>query len=133
MAKLLVTVLCPATARRYVPGARRRHVSMLMRSAPATAAETSVLQRTEVRLVAPAELVPRIGMRLPSEMLEGVGGGDATQLAADIQRGLHLEPLQQAAAERVADARRIHDAVRHDGGDGDFPMRVAHRAAVLAA
>ena len=64
----------------------------------------------EVRRVAVAELLPRVGVALPAEMLERVGRGHTAEPAADFEVGAGRQPLEEPAAERVADAGRIDDA-----------------------
>src|SRR5581483_7026183 len=74
-------------------------------------------QRSTVLLVPRSNLVPRIRVTLPAQMLERVGGRDAADSGGDLVRLSEREAFHQPAAKRVTDAGRIDDAVRRDGRD----------------
>src|SRR5215203_491872 len=81
----------------------------------------------------PPELVPRVGVTLAAEVLQCVGRRDAAKPRAHAVWEAEGQALHEAAAEGVADARRIDDAPRLDGRHFDAPPRREYRAAVFAA
>src|SRR2546421_699899 len=72
-------------------------------------------------------------MAQAAQMLERIRGRDASQLRRRLVREADGEALEQAAAIRVADARRVDNAMRRDGGDIDLAALSDDRGSVLAA
>src|SRR5436190_7239733 len=79
------------------------------------------------------ELVPGVRMTLAAEVLQRVRRRNAAKPRAHAIRQPEREALHEAAAEGVADARRIDDAPRLDGRHFDVSPRREYCAAVLAA
>src|SRR5687768_17540268 len=61
-------------------------------------------QRTEMRLVAIAELAPRVGVALAAQMFEGVCSCHAAQSGAHRDRRLLSHAFQEPATKRIANA-----------------------------
>jgi hypothetical protein len=59
---------------------------------------------------------PGVGVALPTKVLERVRGRNTAESAARFEIGLYRESFQQTAAEGVADARGIDDAMGRHGG-----------------
>src|SRR5688572_2817162 len=90
-------------------------------------------ERTEVLLISLLELVERIRVTRAAEVLQRVGGGDAPELRAHAEGRPLGEPLHEAAAERVADAGRVDDAMRRHGLDVGARPAMVQRAPLFAA
>src|SRR5688572_1856 len=89
------------------------------------------IERPEVFLVARRELLPGERVALTAEMLERVGRCHRAQLGADAQIRGARQPFHEPAPERVADARRIDDALGRHGGHVDAAVAREDRAAAL--
>ena len=75
-------------------------------------------------LVASSELIPSICMRRAAEVFEGIGRRHTAEPGAHAVGRAHRQPFHEPAAERIADAGRILDAVRRDRWHVLDPLRV---------
>ena len=66
------------------------------------------------------ELLPRISVALPPEMLQGVGRRHGAQLRRRDRVGPARHALEKPAPEGVADTGRIHDPHGRHGGTIDL-------------
>jgi hypothetical protein len=66
------------------------------------------------------ELLPRISVALPAEMLESVGCRHGPELRRGDRVGAPRHALEKPAPEGVADTGRIHDPNRRHGGNIDL-------------
>src|SRR5579859_109305 len=89
-------------------------------------------QATEVLRITILKFLPGICVALPTEVFERIRRRDTAESAARFQVRLHRQPFEHAAAEGVADARRIDDAMRRDGGHGGVAGALANRTTVFA-
>ena len=87
----------------------------------------------EMRLVAPEKLRPREGVALAAEVLERIGRGDAADLRTHAVTGASRHALEETAAERVANSRRVHDPVRRNGGHRGCAAALQNGTAMFAA
>src|SRR3989442_15607386 len=95
--------------RRALPARRRAPEHVVTGFEPGTLGRDR--QQSEVLLIAPLEIIPRVRVALAAEVLERVCGGDAAHPRAALVRQIERDPLHHPAAVSVADAGRIDDAM----------------------